>query len=334
MRSTSIVSIRVVTLATIAAALGSMIGGNAVLAGDPPPAGTVIATIAADTSNGELAFGDGALWLADAGDTLQRIDPSSNLVVATIPVGCCIFHGVAYGDGSVWVSNFVDNTIDRIDPVTNTVTAVIPTVGLAPEGIAVTPDAVWVADHHGNPTGAVDRIDPVTNTVVASIPVGAHRFCCGPQGIVAAAGAIWVGVPNQFGVARIDPTTNTLVTLIQTGTASPQAQDQSSCGALASAGGAVWSADGGCNPSHLWRIDPSTNAVAGFVTPGSIPSSLASGFGSLWVTVRNGLARVDPVTGANVGWLSLAKNTATDVAVGAGSVWLTTPKGVLRIQPS
>ena len=157
MQPKSIASARAVALAVVVSMSVPLLDGNLALAADPPPAGTVIATIATPASNGQLAFGAGALWLVSDADTLRRIDPGSDSVVATIPLGCCFFHEVAYGNGGVWVSNFVDNTVERIDPATNAVVAVIQTTGRAPEGIAVTPDAVWVADHHGNPTGAVDR---------------------------------------------------------------------------------------------------------------------------------------------------------------------------------
>jgi YVTN family beta-propeller protein len=300
-------------------------------AGALPRAGTVVATIPADTNLGSLAFGGDSLWLTNADDTLQRIDPTTNAVVATIPLGCCTYHSITYGDGSVWVSNFNDNTVERIDPTRNTVVATIPTLGQAPEGIAVTPDAVWVADHHADtPPAAVDRIDPTTNSVVASIPVGGPYHCCGPQAILAAAGAIWVGVPNLQAVVRIDPASNRVVAQIQQGSSPARL---SAAGGLAYAGGHIWSADGGSTPSHLWQIDPSANTATGFVTPGADPGSLAVGFESLWTNVRGELARLDPSTGQVIAELSLPHG-ATDIAIGAGSVWAATPDGVVRVRPS
>jgi virginiamycin B lyase len=315
----------------VAVVLAVVAAASVARADDLPAAGTVVATIPADTNIGGLAFGSGSLWLTDANDTLQRIDPTTNTVVAAIPLGCCTYHFVAYGDGSVWVSNFDDNTVERIDPATNSVIATIPTVGQAPEGIAVTADAVWVADHHADtPPAVVDRIDPTTNTVVTSIPVGGPYHCCGPQAILAADGAIWVSVPNIQSVVRVDPVSNTVVAQIHSGSSPARF---AAGGGLAYAGGHIWSADGGSTPSHLWQIDPVANAVTSFVTPGANPGSLAVGFGSLWTNVGSGLMRLDPSTGTATAALSLPHG-ATDIAIGAGSVWASTPDGVVRIQPS
>jgi YVTN family beta-propeller protein len=73
---------------------------------------------------------------------VTRIDPLSGSTV-TIPVGS---HpsAIAYGAGSVWVTNAGDGTISRIDPATNNVTKTIK-VGNDPEGIIVGEGRVWVA---------------------------------------------------------------------------------------------------------------------------------------------------------------------------------------------
>ena len=63
-----------------------------------------------------IAFGDGAIWVANSGDdTVTRIDPAT-YATSTIPVG----HGpaaIAFGDGAVWVAES-GGTISRIDPAT------------------------------------------------------------------------------------------------------------------------------------------------------------------------------------------------------------------------
>jgi len=52
----------------------------------------------------------------------MRIDPVSRTVVTTVPVGNGPT-GIAFGAGAVWVANSLDGTVMRIDPDTNTVTA-------------------------------------------------------------------------------------------------------------------------------------------------------------------------------------------------------------------
>jgi YVTN family beta-propeller protein len=105
-----------------------------------------------------LAVGEGAVWVANRVSTFSsstlhkpsvrrgivaRIDPSTNAVVATIPVGADPF-AIAVGHGSVWVANRRGFTISRIDPRTNKVVARIP-VGSRPQGIAAGHGAVWVS---------------------------------------------------------------------------------------------------------------------------------------------------------------------------------------------
>jgi DNA-binding beta-propeller fold protein YncE len=52
---------------------------------------------------------------------LQRIDPASNAVVATTPLGAQPGF-LAAGEGAVWVQEQGDGTLARIDPRSNTVT--------------------------------------------------------------------------------------------------------------------------------------------------------------------------------------------------------------------
>ncbi len=63
-------------------------------------------------------------------DTVSRIDPATNTIVERIPVGDDPI-AVAVGDGSVWVTNYLDGTVSRIDPATNEVVQTIE-VGLPP----------------------------------------------------------------------------------------------------------------------------------------------------------------------------------------------------------
>ena len=122
-----------------------------------------------------VGVGDGMVWVTevtDTGNQAERINPRTNHVVATVPVGAFPVR-VAVDRHAVWVTNFDDNTVSRIDPATNTVVATIP-VGPGPFGIGLAAGAVWVANS-GDTT--VSRINPATNTVVASVQVGAPPPC-------------------------------------------------------------------------------------------------------------------------------------------------------------
>jgi YVTN family beta-propeller protein len=102
-----------------------------------------------------ITLGDGAVWVANRfvppqgvspsskRGTVTRIDPATNAVVATIPVGHDPF-GIAFGAGAIWVANRTDFTVSRIDPRSNRVTGTIR-IGNRPQGIAAGNGAVWVS---------------------------------------------------------------------------------------------------------------------------------------------------------------------------------------------
>jgi YVTN family beta-propeller protein len=105
-----------------------------------------------------VAVGEGSVWVAARVSTFTsstlhkpsihrgtviRIDPKTNAIVATIPVGADPF-GIAVGERSVWVANRRGFTISRIDPRTNKVVAAIR-VGNRPQGITAGGGGVWVA---------------------------------------------------------------------------------------------------------------------------------------------------------------------------------------------
>ena len=91
-----------------------------------------------------MAVGDGAVWVVDRADNaVVRIDPATNAVTTTIPVGGSP-DGIAVGEGAVWVANSADGTVSRIDPQTNKVVKTI-TVGGSPQAVTVADGRVWVS---------------------------------------------------------------------------------------------------------------------------------------------------------------------------------------------
>ena len=83
---------------------------------------------------GYMASSDGAVWQTDFdSDTLLRIDPATNTVAATIPLGQdAAPEGVAVVDGAVWVAEHHQGTVVRIDPATDRVVAVSEITRLLP----------------------------------------------------------------------------------------------------------------------------------------------------------------------------------------------------------
>lgn len=289
-----------------------------------PPIATVTARIQlAGVSTGVTA-GEGAVWVREGG-TVQRVDPATNAVTASIAVG----EGVtlAAGEGAVWAPKTDSESVARIDPGTNAVTATIPVRGIDPQGVATGAGAVWVAVQNAEGVPAtLDRIDPRTNTVVTSISDAPADI--GP-GVTVGAGAVWTG--GRPTVARIDPATNRVVARIGGARAGDIAADTD----------AVWSASGlDVAGSGLVRIDPGSNAIVSTISVLDSPTAgVAVGFGAVWVTTTRRpttqspyvLARIDPRTNSVAGTIPLT--LTADVATGFGAVWVAAGNTLLRLQP-
>jgi streptogramin lyase len=158
------------------------------------PAGSLIIR-RCDLPSG-VACGAGSVWVGRNDlKAVVRIDPASNRVTATIPVGIQTF-GIEASSDAVWVTSYEDNSAVRIDPRSNQVVARIE--GLhGPSGILIAPDAVWLADNTGL---LVTKIDPATNAVQANVPVGS-----GPFPMALAAGSLWVRNEQDNTFSRVDP---------------------------------------------------------------------------------------------------------------------------------
>jgi streptogramin lyase len=130
----------------------------------------VIARIPVQAHSFAAVFGFDSVWIASAAGgsptgqgSVQRIDPRSNAVLATIPVGPGP-RFLAAGAGGVWTLNQGDGTVSRVNPDTNSLAETIPTEVPGPGGdIAVGAGRVWVRATRT----ALSVIDPATNRVTA-----------------------------------------------------------------------------------------------------------------------------------------------------------------------
>ena len=104
-----------------------------------------------------VAVSRGAVWVGK-GDTksLVRIDPTSDRVVATIPVGVEPWY-IAASDTAVWLSDWRTNTVVKVDPASNNVVATIEGLAAGPTGLALAPGALWVASSRANLLTKKDR---------------------------------------------------------------------------------------------------------------------------------------------------------------------------------
>jgi DNA-binding beta-propeller fold protein YncE len=117
----------------------------------------------------ELAAGAGSIWVAYQGQgQVQRIDPSSDRVIATIGLrGAPSGGGIAVAAGHVWAS--IDSQSRRghvlvIDPRTDRVSGPPAAVGAGPGRLDAGLGSVWVQNTSG-PNATASRIDPATRAV-------------------------------------------------------------------------------------------------------------------------------------------------------------------------
>jgi hypothetical protein len=198
----------------------------------------------------DVAAGAGAVWVAEDGVGITRLDPRTGQVVRRIrlPYGGPGTH-LAVGDGAVFIVGFRAPAV-RIDPGSGRIVARLP-VGPA-TNVAIGHASAWFL----RVDGTVVRIDLRTNKVVAQIralhdypPLPALRSSDdGPKVIAVSADAVWVA-DHSGAILRIDPATNRVAGKLQVFPASPVLS-------LAAGEGALWATTRHGEKAELARIDP------------------------------------------------------------------------------
>jgi YVTN family beta-propeller protein len=159
-------------------------------------------------AGGGVAVGGGSVWAVSSSSTLVRLDPSGGHVVRSFAGRNP--RGLAFGAGALWVANRSENDVYRFDPKRFGRPAFGPisacgrrlsgrcsiAVGRGPSAITFGGGYVWVADTDDD---AVTRIDPRTNATT-STKVGDS-----PGGVAFGSGAVWVANAGDGTVSRIDP---------------------------------------------------------------------------------------------------------------------------------
>lgn len=223
--------------------------------------------------------------------------------------------GPIFSDGSLWVSNFGDDTLTRVDPRVGKAVATIKIPGGA-EGFALGKTAAWVADDRNG----VTRVDLASNTVVAEIPTDMV-----PRRVAVTDGAVWV-THVSFSVVRIDPATNKKVATIVTKVDGMPAIPLD----IAATRSAVWVAT---DKGAILRIDPATNHVVATikglsgvsgvgVAMGGI-ARIVAGEGAVWAVSQkaDSVARIDPATNGVAATIKVG-GPILDLAAGRGALWV------------
>jgi YVTN family beta-propeller protein len=145
------------------------------------PATSTVETVAVSEGPSSLGWGADSLWVTAASGWVDRVDPETLEVTASISVPAP--NGVAVAGGFAWVSLGEENRLAKIDVETNAVVGGLD-VGERPDAVVTDGESIWVAHRDG---GSVWRVDAATDEVTAQIPVGTA-----PSAIAIDGDRVWV----------------------------------------------------------------------------------------------------------------------------------------------
>ena len=212
-------------------------------------------------------------------------------------------------------------SVGVIDPSSGELVADIP-VGFESSLIAAGEGFVWVLDPKAS---TLTRIDPETMRGVA--PTRGVPAAGIPIALTVGEGSVWVAVNEGRALAllEIGPELGELRRRIvlqtaQTGTFSVLREAV----ALAVGENAVWALERG--QGEVTRIDPRTGTPKRLLEGQGASSSIAAGGGAVWLGGINGVSKLDPATGAELGSTfvdGVLDSQTTAIAVGTDAVWFT-----------
>jgi serine/threonine protein kinase len=278
-----------------------------------------------------LTRGDGpSPTTAITADSLQRIDPRTNTLAATIETGVQPVM-VDIGLGSVWVITKRDRTLVQVDPGTNSVIRTISTKrALSPDMIAVGEGGVWLLQTTAAIPGRwLWKYDPRREVLAPAAIDGIVP--CGISGISAGAGAVWL--------CDLAHQPDTLLRLSPAGGRLVQVVPGCPCVTPAFGEGSAWVV---AFPTYgvgdwVYRLAPKTNRIVAKVELGFSTAWYDAGEGGFWAvdTVNDGVRRVDAASNR------LAETFPTGrlplgIAVGFGAVWVANSRDgtVTRYDPT
>lgn len=251
---------------------------------------------------------DDAVWVGGSNPySVQRIDPSSNKIVANINLPGEACSGLAFGFGSVWVPVCGKRpTLARVDVSTNEITAILPfgTAG-AEGGITASGDSIWIVP---DKKGTLTRIDPQTNAVRQriSIPPGSYNP-------IFSDGMIWITGVDKSVLTVVDASSGNVLASLPVG---PKPRF------LTSGNGSVWTLNQG--DGTVTRVDTSTRKVTATIPLGilGVGGDICYGADSVW-TAKFGipLSRIDTKTNmVSRQWVGRGGDA---LRFGYDSIWLT-----------
>ena len=267
---------------------------------------------------------------AAQGGRLLRIDPATNHVESSLPVGDGAT-AVAVGSGRVWVASYRDGTLWQVDANTGGVTK-IPAVG-RPYAVTVSEGKAYVAAlGPAQFAGNVAQFDAVTGGHEGGI---GDLFACS---LTSGAYGVWAaGCPN---VQQLIVEGNNLrigeTVAIPYPDRLSAANFREALADMATGEHGIW-VIGDASDRRLWRIDPRRHRIVSAIPLGFPPGGVAVGGGAVWVTDQLGdrLVKVDPAANRIVASVPVGRG-AGGVTFGGGSVWVAgaIDHDVTRVDPA
>ncbi|MUL78765.1 Ig-like domain-containing protein [Mycolicibacterium sp. CBMA 226] len=266
-----------------------------------PATNTITTTVPVGKNPQAVAVGaNGQVWVANSGSNSVTVTGPTGTILDTVNVGDGA-SAIAFGtDGTAYVANANSNTVSVINANTYTISTTVP-VGNTPTGIATGPDGrVYTANYAG---GSVTIIDPTKNNATDTIAVPGSN----PYGIT---------VTNSGVIVVTDPIHNTVTELTAAPTSSAvSAAAVRSVSAVTATNASATNSAAATNPvtsSNGTAYTVNQVAVAG--NPTAITSDTA---GILYVTNTgtNTVTTINPTTGAQ-GTLVVG---ASPIAIAAGA---------------
>ena len=255
-----------------------------------------------------------AVWVSnDKLRSVQRIDPRTNTVVATIPMRTAPCSGIAAGFGSIWVPlDGQPGGLARIDQESNRITRILPFhPGNDEGGIAVSLDSVWMIT---DIRGTLLRIDPDSNVVTQTISLPPGSF-----NLLYNDGIVWVTGFESNVLIAVEAHSGEILDTIPVG---PHPRF------LTAGHGSIWTLNQG--DGSITRVKMSSRRVLATI-PAGLPGhggDICAGAGFIWATLSGvPLTKIDPTTNQIVRqWVG---DGGDELRFGLDSLWLTNLKAGL-----
>jgi YVTN family beta-propeller protein len=281
----------------------------------------VQATIRVGKAPGAVVVEGSSVWVANSEErTVSRIDPATDGVVATIPVGGRPTHLTA-ASGAVWVTT--PQGMQWIDPKLNRVVQTVPLRAGPGDAELAFDGCLWVSFNDGT----VRRLNPFDGQQLASISVASEGASALADG--GAGDRLWAANRGTLvAIISTNPKVTTRFALQRDGNKNPQITDS------VLVGGYLWVVDSD-GVVIRFPVDRPEGKLRGELVSREDASAIATGPTGVFLVSRSTqtVTRLDPSTGQARARIRLPG--VSDVAVGADGVWATAgSRGLLyRIDP-